>query len=353
MSDLPVVVGVGGQTSIGLTFDATAAAVRAGLNAFSLSSFRLGRESGEAFKIGALGTLAPDLSPYQRMASMARAAAEEALRPWRAAGNLPESEPVVVLLAVPENRSGFSEDSGPPLLLDIVADLPMAIQKRYTGLVSTGHEGGLGCLTYAAGLIRSGEASACLVGGVDSYLDIDTLHRLEAEGRALLAQRPNGFVPAEGAGFLLVCSAALARHEGLTPLCELVAGGRGIESNPWQSGRATLGEGLTQAFQEALAAHDPANGRIRVTYSDLNGESWRADEWAYAYVRTGPHHGSPLDLRVPASNWGDVGAASGPLLVGLAALDLGRFFQPGDHALVWAASDGPPYRSACLLRSPA
>jgi len=75
MSDLPVVVGVGGQTSIGLTFDATAAAVRAGLNAFSLSSFRLGRESGEAFKIGALGTLAPDLSPYQRMASMARAAA--------------------------------------------------------------------------------------------------------------------------------------------------------------------------------------------------------------------------------------------------------------------------------------
>ena len=112
----------------------------------------------------------------------------------------------------------------------------------------------------------------------------------------------------------------------------------------------TLGEGLTRAFRDAFAAAPLAPAQVRVTYSDMNGEPWRAEEWSYAYVRTGKHHASPLDHRHPAAYWGDVGAASGPLLAGLAALDLEQELDPGSIALLWAASDVQPFRSACLLR---
>jgi 3-oxoacyl-[acyl-carrier-protein] synthase-1 len=82
----------------------------------------------------------------------------------------------------------------------------------------------------------------------------------------------------------------------------------------------------------------------------MNGEAWRADEWSYAYVRTGKRYASPLNHKHPAAQWGDVGAATGPLLVGVAALDLGRYYSSPRTALLWAASDLDTLRSACLIR---
>ena len=115
---------------------------------------------------------------------------------------------------------------------------------------------------------------------------------------------------AEGAGFVLVCSKREARRLRLSILAEILSVGRGTEPRLWFNGKPTIGEGLTQALQEMFSDRNCPKGRVRVTYCDLNGESWRADEWCYAYVRTGTRHGSPLDLRHPAANWGDVGAAS-------------------------------------------
>src|SRR5262249_57656869 len=141
-----------------------------------------------------------------------------------------------------------------------------------------------------------------------------------------------------------------ARRHGLPALADVAAVGRGLEPRPWYRRTATQAAGLTQAFWQALDAREAEGEGAAFTYGDLNGEPWRADEWAFAYLRTGKRHGEPLDLRHPADCWGDVGAASGPLLVGLAVRELRRGRPGKDTALVWTASDIRPNRAACLLR---
>jgi 3-oxoacyl-[acyl-carrier-protein] synthase-1 len=78
----PVVVGLGARTPVGLTWPATAAAVRAGLNVFSLSEHLRGRTDGRPLKVSRLSALSTGTGPYERMKLLAAAAAREALEPW-------------------------------------------------------------------------------------------------------------------------------------------------------------------------------------------------------------------------------------------------------------------------------
>jgi 3-oxoacyl-[acyl-carrier-protein] synthase-1 len=353
MDSFPVIAGLGGQTSLGLTWPATAAAVRAGLNCSSLSEYLRGLTDGEPLKVSRLVTLPVGASPYERMKLMGVAAAGEALAPWvesfAGVGASPPDLPV--LISVPPERPGFPPGAGKKLAQEIMQSLPIPVDRPRCRLASTGHEGGLAGLGCAADAVRDG-AAAFLVGGVDSYLEIGLLHWLEGQDRLKREGQPNGFVPGEGAGFVLVCSSETARQRKLPVFAEVLGGGRGVEPRCWWGREPTTGEGLTEALQAVFQGPGFPPGQVKVTYSDLNGESWRSEEWSYAYVRTGKRHASPLDHRHPASCWGDVGAATGTLLAGMAALDLARY--PGDQgtALVWAASDLQPFRSACLLRRP-
>jgi 3-oxoacyl-[acyl-carrier-protein] synthase-1 len=117
------------------------------------------------------------------------------------------------------------------------------------------------------------------------------------------------------------------------------------EPLPWNSGRPTIGMGLT----EALRAVFDVKGIPVEVYCDLNGESWRADEWSYAYLRTARHFVEPLAITHPADCWGDVGAASGPMLVALAIEQMINHRSASSRALVWTASDTLPLRAACTL----
>jgi 3-oxoacyl-[acyl-carrier-protein] synthase-1 len=287
------------------------------------------------------------MKPYERMKSMALAAAREALQPWWPHN---EDKELGVLLAVPSARPGMEEGTGKKLIQEIIAELPVTPDKPRCGLMMTGHEGGITALHHAIETIRTAAVEAILVGGVECYQNIDTLHWLESQSRLKVEDESNGFIPGEGSGFVLLCSESAARRYHLPVFAEIRCTGRGVEPRPWFSEKATIGEGLTEAFQSMFGDQHCPEEKVGVTYCDLNGESWRADEWGYAYVRTGERHGSPIDLRHPAASWGDVGAASGPLLVGLASFELNRYRDAPNLALVWTASDMQPFRSACLLQ---
>jgi 3-oxoacyl-[acyl-carrier-protein] synthase-1 len=345
----PVIVGLGAQTPVGLTWPATAAAVRAGLNVFTMSEHLRGRKDGRPLTVSRLSTLANATRPYERMKALAAAAATEALAPWQQ--RLGDHAPLL-LLSLPGDRPGFSKADSRQLAQEIVGSLPVPVDMARSHLVSTGAEGGLAALAMAADAVVKGAASAALVGGVESYIDIHVLDWMDQHDRLAGPDQPNGLVPGEGAGFVLVCSDDVARERKLPILGRVLSAGRGHEPRPWWRPDPSTGAGLTQAFQAAFEAPGAPSDQVRVTYSDLNGETWRAEEWSYAYVRTGQRHASPLDLRHPATSWGDVGAATGPLLAGLAALDLATHFEPHATALLWAASDIRPFRSACLLRGP-
>ena len=128
--------------------------------------------------------------------------------------------------------------------------------------------------------------------------------------------------------------------------------GRGFEPNQIRTKTVCVGEGLTAAFRDALAAL-PAGVQITDVYCDMNGEPYRADEVGFAVLRTGESFVSASDFVAPADCWGDVSAASAPLSIMLSAIAGRKGYSNGALAFAWASSDGGDRGAAVLaLRLP-
>jgi 3-oxoacyl-[acyl-carrier-protein] synthase-1 len=346
------VIGMGACVPLGFEPHAIAAAVRAGLTRFAESPWLRRKSDGEPIVASLLARLPPTLPVRERMRRLAAAAAKRALAPLLRAGAWRTDAPLPVLLSVPPLRPGLETPDILQLARDLVQELPLPPERAGSGLFDSGHEGALAALTYAAALIAADEANACLVGGVESLGDLPLLHWLEQLGRLKGDGVPAGLVPGEGAAFLLVAGDKLVRQADLPVLAAVTPPVGANEPNPWYEGRPCLGEGLTEAMSAALEAGLPPGARADTTWCDLNGEPWRAEEWVLAYTRTSDRHGEPLRLCHPADTLGDIGAATGAMLVLLAALDLSHPRTVAKSALVFAAADTRPYRSACIVTTP-
>lgn len=260
-------------------------------------------------------------------------------------GSTPPRLPV--LLSLPPPRPGVPADTAMQLVRRITGALPLPMDRGRSVMVRSGHDGALCCLGAAADLLAVDEPVAVIVGGVDSWIAIETLHWLEAQRRLKCATAPKGIIPGEGAAFLLLVNDAFASLVDVHSNVVVLAQARAVEPNPWYGDRPCLAEGLTRALRSLL---ERPEHRVRtdLTLGDLNGEPWRAQEWAFAYLRTEALHSEPLNLWHPADLWGDTGAAAGALLTALAAYELSR--DPLlERAVLWSASDVTPYRSAALL----
>lgn len=348
------VIGLGAQTSIGLTLPTTVAAVHGAINRFTTQSHLRDRARGEPITLALLQSLPVELPVLERMRHLATEAARQALFPWRETYSKRGARAAAlrVMLAIPRPRPGFPDDAVNRLLREVLGGLPVQVNVLGCSSFSGAHAGGLVAIARAASEITEGRADAILVGGVDSYADLDTLHWLELQERLKTDEVPFGVLPGEGAGFLLLASDAFLVRYGLRSFGRIVATSQAIEPNPWYLRRPSTVEGLTKAISDVLRPPGVEPRHAAVTYADLNGESWRAEEWNLAYTRTGQLQGHPLDLRHPADCWGDVGAASGTLLATLACLDLHLGYNPLGTALIYAAADVAPYRAACLVQRP-
>src|SRR5262245_49003903 len=102
-----VMAGLGARTPVGLSWPAAAAAVRAGLDGFSLSEHLRAFGDGEPLKVSRVPTLPADASAYERMKLLAAGAAREALLPWRRSAGGSALPDLPVLLSLPPERPGF------------------------------------------------------------------------------------------------------------------------------------------------------------------------------------------------------------------------------------------------------
>jgi 3-oxoacyl-[acyl-carrier-protein] synthase-1 len=339
------------QTAIGLSLSSSSSAFRSGIPGFGRCEYLRRRKNGHAITLALIPTLPPDDFALERMKALGLEAAREALshsldrlaRHRECATGLP------VFLSVPPPRPGLPEGSGKPLAQEIMSSLPIGIDRERSLLMETGHDGGLAVLGMAAAFLAAGLGPAFLVGGVESYKDIEMLHWLEELGRLKTAETPNGFVPGEAAGFLLVGTRRFASEIGARPLAEIAASARATEPSPWYMGEPIQGQGLTDALRGALDPRGDGGSAVAMVYADLNGESWRVDEWGYAYLRNAQNIQDPLDIKHPADCWGDIGAASGAVLAALGAHELAHPRNSAPTALVWAACDTRPFRSACVI----
>ena len=132
--------------------------------------------------------------------------------------------------------------------------------------------------------------------------------------------------------------------------CRIASVSTTQENNPIHSDAVCLGVGLTKAVAGACARLGPGD-QIAQTVCDLNGEPYRADEFGYTVVRTSQYFRQATDVDTPADCWGDMGAASGPLFLGLSAIAARKRYAKGPWSVAWASSESG-YRSCALLNLP-
>ncbi len=346
-----VIAGLGAVAPVGLYPESVAAAAAAGVCRFELVESLRDKRGGEPLKLSRLACLPIAGSVVDRMRWLGARALASALAPLRAA-DPDDRARIAVVLSLPPERPGLTAKNVASLGRALIEETGLPVVRNLCGVYDRGHEGGLTALARAKELLDADRVDVCLVGGVDSYLDLAALDWLADSGRLKGDETPSGIVPGEGAGAVLLSSAGIAARLGLASRGQLVGVALATEPHPWYLGRATQGQGLTRALRGALAAL-PEKARADVTYCDMTGEPWRAEEWSFAYLRTVAQHGEPLELRHPGDAWGDVGAASAPLMLATVLVDLERGRVRGPRALLWCASDTRPFRGAALVEKEA
>lgn len=85
---------------------------------------------------------------------------------------------------------------------------------------------------------------------------------------------------------------------------------------------------------------------IGVTFAGFNGENFDAKMWGVASLRHREFFAPGMLLEHPADKFGDTGAATGAILMAMAAQALAGASRTGP-ALIWAASDREP--RACAV----
>jgi len=173
-----------------------------------------------------------------------------------------------------------------------------------------------------------------LVGGVDTFLDLRLLAMLGAEGRVLGPRVMDGFIPGEGAAFLLLEGGGKAASGAA-----VIHGAASTTDPGHRYGTAPArGEGLAESLQLLRGRLSSPVGPIATTFAGLNGENFDAKLWGVAQLRHSDLFSPSMALAHPADCFGDTGAATGAILTAIAAAALAAGHRQGP-ALIWAASD--------------
>lgn len=227
-------------------------------------------------------------------------------------------------LALPLPRSGFDETSAEALLAELHngAGLdPFAHEQLCYG----GRAASFSLAASACERLLSGSLEYALLGGCDSYLLPQWLDELDESYRIKSERNIDGFRPAEAAAFVL-----LQRRETATKPLGVLSGVASVGDST-----ASAGDRLAGLVRDlaSFAGSPPA------VVCDLNGETARARAWSIAASRLGRELGDSVVLEHPAVATGDIGAATGPLLLYVAAGLVARSHAGRDSAVVFATSD--------------
>ena len=275
-----------------------------------------------------------------RLVALALPAADEA---WRQA-RLDDRAPRAVGLYL-----GLDESDAPEPLADA---LSAALGTTFAVVRGDrwGRAGGLAALHRAARHLAEGRIDVALVGGVDSLVRPEVLERLTEAGLLKSEDHPQGIRPGEAAAFLVLEPGGVP---GVTSRGQLL--GSAVTEEPTAGTLdANEGVGLTRALRGAREAAGASLPHFPRVVCDLNGDRYRAMEWAFALVRAlhdlEPAEGGPgaTERWHPAECIGDTGAASGLVNAVWGLTAMRRGYAKSRTTLVWGASEGP-LRAAVVL----
>jgi 3-oxoacyl-[acyl-carrier-protein] synthase I len=315
-------------TGVGLTGPSTCAAIRCAIDNFSDTRFM---DKGGEWIVGSQVPLDQPWRGLERLRHLAVAAIRECLRNVTAP---PGSIPLLFCVAE-RSRPGRVEGVETQLLKQIVSELGMSFHSRSV-VIPQGRVAAAVALGLAERLIREEGVQLCLIVGVDSLLVGPTLATYEERERLLTSRNSNGFIPGEAGAAILV---GPERGQG-GPELVCVGIGVGREKATIEADAPLRAEGLSQALLMALENSGLTFDDVHFRLTDMNGEQYRFREAALALSRTVRKVKPAFELWHPADCVGEIGAAIGPCILGVALSAMRKGYAPGPGVLCHFSSDG-------------
>jgi 3-oxoacyl-[acyl-carrier-protein] synthase-1 len=254
------------------------------------------------------------------------------------------SAPPPLFLGLPEARA--ERISAEQVVPYIAGQAGATLDEKNSRVFPRGRAAALLALESAAVHLAKGRVEHVLVGGVDTYLDLAILAELDQEERILGTRVMDGFVPGEGAAFLLLTSSRSRPSGRAGKKVQVLGVGSARDPGHRYSDKPARGEGLGQALEKLYKDAPSSPAAISSIYAGFNGESFAAKEWGVARLRHNERFAHIAPMEHPADCYGDAGAATGALLLALAHRSLTSGARVGP-ALVFASSDSDD--RACAL----
>ena len=348
-----VITGINGVTSIGFSLAAISAALRGPISSFREADEYTDSEGTPILiaEIPIIEDIGDEEDRETRLRSLACFCLETLVNAAFPV-ELAEKQPVYLLIGVATvARPGPRyQGSANELQFQLSEVLRNRFGKWAFRFFESGNPSAIEALDHARRFLAAHPEAICIVGGIDSLLDFETLEYFEDDARLKSATygRHQGLIPGEGVGFFIVKSADFARRRNRQPLAEVLGIGMAREPAPVRSLDPSTFTGLSDACRGALLDSASTAESIGTVIGDLNGEFFRAKEWAHTELRC--LGSGERSLWHPADCFGDVGAASGALLVSLGVTLLTK--GSADLRTLCFCSDDEEARGAVVLGRP-
>jgi 3-oxoacyl-[acyl-carrier-protein] synthase I len=334
------VISTGMACSVGLSAIAACAAMRAGIAKFDELPYR--DNQGEPIIGAVVPGLEPDLRLGRRLTEILALALVDCLgeRPPIPTANIP----LLVGLAE-EGRPGGGASLADTLLVGVQAILEQTFHPTLSRAIPNGHTAGLEALRFARELLQNSDVPACLVCGVDSFINARSLLWLDQKWRLKRKTNSNGVIPGEAAGAVLVQRAPPKSGAAMH-----VAGlGFAMENVHILSEEPFLGLGLAEATRNALGETALPLHEMDFRLSDVTGESYGFKEQALLLARLMRGRRNEFPIWHCADSIGDTGAAAGVCHLVRAFEAFSKGYAPGKNAIGFASNVGGK-RAAVILQ---
>lgn len=307
-------------TPLGHQLEMLATAVAAGINVYDDSPYL--DDHGLPVRMAlvprdALAPISDNINFYgsyslwqKHLLQLSSAAVTEAMAGYKG------SEPIPLLLAAPESYADCPQRCPDDFIDYLTQQTGAAICPKRSRILPRGRAGGIEALELAASYLFESNFSEVLIGGVDSYQNPDLLRMLIAQKRIAGVDVSDGFTPGEGAAFIRLTRHQEQSHSDFASTA-IYPPGFGLEAGHLYSDEAYLGEGLSAAVTAASRA--VAGALMPHIYLSANGERYWAKETGTALTRNRKAFADDVQIHHPAEYFGDLGAATAPILIALAA----------------------------------
>lgn len=314
------VMGSGMVTGVGLSAPASCAAIRCAIDNFNETRFI---DEGGEWIIGSEVPLDEAWRDFEKLVQMAVSAIREC---HAHAGAVPLSSVPLLLCIAEPTRPGRADGLDNELLKEIEKALNTKLHPR-SAVIARGHASIAEALHLASHFISS-ESPFALIAGVDSFLSWSTLSVYESQSRLLTSKNSNGFIPGEAAAAVLI-GAPKSGADNL--ICTGI--GAGQEPATVESEMPLRGNGMVEAFRQAFADAGCTMAEMDYRLTDLNGEQYSFKEAALAMNRLVRVRKARFPIWHPTDCVGEVGAAIGPLSLGVALAAARKGYAPGPGVL--------------------